>query len=112
MDAIIETLATGLGSTIGWLAESGVLFVMFGAMWVGFAIAVIGSQPSIDEVWQTIRSWPLIVQLLAWILVLPVMAGLWVWETTWPLLVRLVLVLGLAGWNLMILLPRALQGAR
>jgi hypothetical protein len=112
MDAIIETLATGLGSTIGWLAESGVLFVVFGAMWVGFAIAVIGSQPSIDEVWQTIRSWPLIVQLLAWILVLPVMAGLWVWETTWPLLVRLVLVLGLAGWNLMILLPRALQGAR
>jgi ABC-type amino acid transport system permease subunit len=112
MDGIIETLATGLGSTIGWLAESGVLFVVFGALWVGFGIALIGSQPSIDEVWQTIRSWPLIVQILAWILVLPVMAGLWVWETTWPLVLRLVIVLSLAGGNLLILLPRALQGAR
>jgi hypothetical protein len=112
MDTVIETLATGLGSSIGWLAESGVLFVVFAAMWAGFAIAVIGSQSSIDEVWQMIRSWPVIVQVVAWILFLPVMAGLWVWETTWPLVVRLVLVVGLAGWNLLIFLPRALQAAR
>lgn len=112
MESVIETLATGVGSTIGWLAASGVLFVVFAAMWAAFAIGLIGSQSSLDEVWQTIRSWPLIVQIVAWILFLPVMAGLWIWETTWPVAVRLVLVLGLAGWNLLIFLPRALQGAR
>ena len=47
-----------------------------------------------------------------WLLFLPVMIGLWIWETTWPLLVRLVLVIGIAGWNLLIFLPRAAQTVR
>jgi len=59
-----------------------------------------------------IRDLPLIVQAVAWLLFLPVMVGLWVWETTWPLIVRLLVVLGLAGWNLLVFLPKALQGAR
>jgi hypothetical protein len=37
------------------------------------------------------------------------MIGLWIWETSWPLVVRLVLVIGVAGWNLLVFLPRALQ---
>jgi hypothetical protein len=37
------------------------------------------------------------------------MAGLWIWESTWPVAVRLLLVAGIAGWNLLIFLPRALQ---
>jgi hypothetical protein len=36
-----------------------------------------------------------------------VVAGLWVWETTWPFIVRVVLVAGLAWWNLFMFLPRA-----
>ena len=37
------------------------------------------------------------------------MAGIWVWETSWPLLVRLIVVAGVAGWSLLVLLPKALQ---
>ena len=55
------------------------------------------------------RDLPLIVQIVVWILFLPVMIGLWIWESTWPLIVRLVLVVGVAGWNLIMFLPRALQ---
>jgi hypothetical protein len=40
------------------------------------------------------------------------MVGLWIWETTWPMALRLALVLGVAGWNLLVLLPRALTTAR
>ncbi len=40
------------------------------------------------------------------------MIGLWVWETSWPIVVRLVLVVGVAGWNLLMFLPKALQAAR
>ena len=123
MDGVIETLATGfgntigwlasgVGSTIGWLAENGVLFVVFAILWIAFGVAIVWSQGSIDEVWQTVRAWPLIVQLGAWLLLLPVMAGLWIWETGWPLIVRLALVLGLAGWNLLVFLPKALQGGQ
>jgi hypothetical protein len=37
------------------------------------------------------------------------MAGLWIWESTLPLVIRLLLVLGVAGWNLLVFLPRAVQ---
>lgn len=49
------------------------------------------------------------MQVVVWILFLPVMIGLWVWEASWPLVVRPVLVVGVAGWNLFLLLPKALQ---
>lgn len=112
MERIIETLAGGLGNGVGWLAESGVLFVVFAILWVAFAAGLLLSQGTVDQAWQTINDLPLIVRLVVWILFLPVVAGLWVWETTWPILLRLVLVIGLAGWNLMIFLPKALQAAR
>jgi hypothetical protein len=51
----------------------------------------------------------LIVQAVVWLLFLPVAAGLWIWETTWPMLLRLLLIAGIAGWNLLVFLPRALQ---
>lgn len=112
MERVIETLASGLGNSIGFLAETGVLFVIFAVIWLAFGAALIWSQGSLDAAWQTVRSLPLLVQLVLWVLFLPVMAGLWVWETTWPLILRLIVVLGIAGWNLIIFLPRALQAGR
>jgi ABC-type amino acid transport system permease subunit len=112
MEQAINTLASALGNSIGWLAESGVLFVAFAVMWVAFGAAIIWSQGSLDAAWQWIRGLPLLVQGLVWLLFLPVVFGLWIWETTWPLIVRLVLVAGIAGWNLLVFLPRALQAAR
>jgi len=112
MDQVIGTLASGLGNSVGWLAEHGVLFIVFAVIWVAFGAGLLLSQGSIDQAWQAIRDLPLIVQVFVWLLFLPVMIGLWVWETTWPLILRLVLVLGIAGWNLLVFLPKALQAAR
>ena len=112
METVIETIASGMGNGIAWLAEHGILFLVFAVIWAAFAIALIWSQGSLDQAWQTIRSWPLIGQIVAWILFLPVVFGLWVWETSWPLVVRLILVIGVAGWNLLIFLPRAVQSAK
>ena len=81
-------------------------FVVFGVLWAAFAYALVVRQGDIDQTWEAIRTLPLIAQLLLWFLFLPVMAGLWVWETTWPLIMRIVLVVGLAGWNLMIFVPK------
>jgi hypothetical protein len=112
MERLIDTLAGGLGDGIGRLAESGVLFVLFLGLWLAFAAAVIWSQGSLDAVWQWIRDLPLLVEAVVWLLFLPIVAGLWIWETTWPLLLRVVLVAGIAGWNLLVFLPRALQAPR
>ena len=112
VEQVIETMATGLGDSVAWLAENGVLFAIFAVIWVAFGAALIWSQGSLDQAWQAIRDLPLIVQIVVWVLFLPVMMGLWVWETSWPLLVRLGLVIGVAGWNLLMFLPKALQTAR
>ena len=112
MEQLIETVASGMGNTVAFLAESGVLFAVFVVAWVAFGAALIWGQGSLDTAWQWVRGLPLIVQGIVWLLFLPVVFGLWVWETTWPLILRLVLIVGVAGWNLIVFLPRALQAGR
>jgi hypothetical protein len=109
MEQIVDPVASGMGNSIGWLAEHGVLFAVFAVMWIVFAAGLIFSQGSVDQAWQTIRDLPLLVQIPVWVLFLPVMIGLWVWETSWPLIVRLALVVSLAGWNLLMFLPKTGQ---
>jgi hypothetical protein len=108
MDQIFETLGNGIGNSVGFMAETGILFAIFAVIWVAFGAALILSQGSIDAAWQWVRSLPLVLQGLVWLLFLPVMLAVWIWETTWPVIVRLILVIGIGGWNLMIFLPRAL----
>ena len=110
MERVIETVASSLGNGVGWLAETGVLFVIFAVIWLAFGAGLIWSQGSVDAAWRAIRELPLLVQVVAWVLLLPVMIGLWVWETSWPVLVRVLLVIGIAGWNLLVFLPKGLQG--
>jgi hypothetical protein len=112
MEQVIDIVASALGNSVALLAETGVLFVVFAVLWGAFGAALIWSQGSLDGAWQWVRSLPLLLQGLVWLLFLPVVIGLWIWETTWPLIVRLVLVAGIAGWNLLIFLPRALQAGR
>jgi len=54
--------------------------VILTLLWLGFAAALIFNQAILDTVWQTLRGLPLVVQVLVWLLVLPVTAGLWIWE--------------------------------
>lgn len=112
MEQVIDTLASGMGNGVGWLAEHGVLFAIFGIIWVAVGVGLVMSQGTVDQTWETIRSLPIVVQAVVWLLFLPVMAGLWIWESTWPLIVRIVLVASLAGWNLLILLPKAAQSVK
>jgi hypothetical protein len=102
MEQVIDKAATGLGDGVAVLADSGALFVVFGLLWAAFAVALMVSQGSLDAAWQVVRGWPLAVEAVVWLLFLPVMAGMWVWESAWPLLVRLTLVAGLTGWTLLV----------
>jgi hypothetical protein len=111
-EKLIETSASGVGSSVAWLADHGILFGLFAILWITFAVGLVWSQGTVDQAWEYISGLPLLIQVVVWILFLPVMAGLWIWETTWPLLLRVALVIGIAGWNLLVFLPRALQTAR
>jgi hypothetical protein len=102
VEQVIEKVATGLGDVVGALADKGILFVVFALIWVAFGVALIWSQGSLDAAWQWVRDLPWLAQGLVWLLFLPVLAGLWIWETSWSLILRLGLIVSLAGWTLLI----------
>lgn len=52
----------------------------------------------------------MIFQGIVALLLLPVVIGLWVWETSWPLVARLVLFAGLAVWTAYMFFPKTLLG--
>jgi hypothetical protein len=99
---LIDRLATGLGNTIGFLANSGILFVLFALIWLAFGVALVWSRGSIDALWTWIRDLPWLLEGAVWLLFLPVVLGLWIWQTSWPLILRLVLIVGIAGWTLLV----------
>ena len=72
-------------------------FAILAALWLGFGTALVFQPSMLDSIWHALRGLPFVVQAVIWLLVLPVAAGLWIWESPWPLWIRLVLVIGL-GW--------------
>lgn len=118
MDRLVRWVILPVTGIIPVLVRTGLLWLAFAALWLGLLVALIANPAALDAAWQAIGGSPLVVQAVAWLLFLPLMAGLWVWETDWPLLVRVVLVLGIAGWNLLMFVPQrrtsaptAIQGA-
>ena len=74
--------------------------------WLTFGAALIFNPAILDTVWQSFRGWPLVVQLVVGLLVLPVALGFWIWESSWPLLLRLLLVVGLGAATVYTFFPR------
>jgi hypothetical protein len=107
MDQIVNATVVPLGNAIGWMASSGVLLLVFAGLWVAFGAAIVMNQGSIDATWAWLGNQNILIQAVLWLLFLPVTIGLWIWETSWPMLLRLILVGGLAFWTIMIFLPKA-----
>jgi hypothetical protein len=112
VDSIVTALTDGLAALAGaitapipFLASSGILLIVFAGLWIAFAAALVRDPARIDTAWRRVRALPLVVQGLAWLLFLPVLAGAWAWRTGWPVAARLAVVGGLAGWSLLVLLP-------
>jgi len=106
VDGVLVPLVNAITAPLPFLASSGILLLVFGALWVAFAAALVREPARIETAWRRVRSLPLVIQALAWLLFLPVLAGVYVWRTSWPRVARLTLVGSLAGWNLLMFLPR------
>ncbi len=73
--------------------------VVFALLWIGFLIALVVNWGWLDLVWNWVNALPLVTQVVVWVLFLPGMVGLWVWESSWPVLVRLLAFGGIVGWT-------------
>lgn len=85
-------------------------FTTLTLLWLGFGAALLFNRELLNQSWHRFRSWNILIQLLVALLVLPVVLGLWIWQTRWPAWVRLVLVMGLAWMTEYTFFPRLLFG--
>lgn len=106
VDRLVRWIVIPLTSAIPGLVAHGVLLAVFAAMWLAFAAGLVADPAAPGRAWGAIGQLPLPAQGLAWLLFLPLMAGLWVWSTDWSLAIRLVVVGGIAAWNLLVFVPR------
>jgi hypothetical protein len=83
-----------------------VAFAILTLIWLGFVAALVFNPAILDSVWHGLRGLPPIVQVVVWLLVLPVALGLWRWETSWHIWLRLLLVVGLGVATVYTFLPR------
>jgi len=74
--------------------------VIFAVLWVGFAIALVVNVEWLDSLWNWVRGLPPVAEVVVWVLFLPIVAGLWIWESSWPTLVRLLAFAGIIVWTL------------
>ena len=87
------------------LAFNIAVWILFTAFWVAVFAALVFSQGTLDDTWHKLRALPLIFQGVVWLLLLPLTTGLAIWETPWHVVVRLVLIAGLAGFNIYLFFP-------
>jgi hypothetical protein len=89
-------------------------FTILAALWLAFAVALVASRSSLDATWRGVGALPLPIRGFVWLLTLPVMVGLGVWDgawrtRSWPVIVRLLVVAGLALATLNAFLPRGIR---
>jgi len=75
--------------------------VIFTMLWVGFAIALVVNREWLDLLWNWVKALPSVAEIILWVLFLPIMVGLWIWESSWPDLVHLLAFAGIVVWTLL-----------
>jgi hypothetical protein len=74
--------------------------------WVAFALALIASQTTLDEVWTWVRDLPLVLEGAVWLVGFPFLLGLAIWQGPWDETVRLVAIAGVAAAYTLLFIPR------
>jgi len=75
--------------------------LMFAVLWIGLAAALIGNREWLDLLWNWVQVLPIIAKIIVWILLLPIMVGLWIWESSWSELARLLALAGMVIWTIL-----------
>jgi hypothetical protein len=75
-------------------------FIIMVGLWGAFIAVAFTSPDTLTDIWRWAGDlwWPF--QIAVWILFLPWMIGLWVWQTDWSFAARMAVIAVLAvGWS-------------
>ena len=79
------------------LLVSGLMFGISALVTLAFGYALIADPSRLTDAWVWVRSLPLVVQIVLWLIFLPWMAALWVWTLPLTLWVRVLIVVVILG---------------
>ncbi len=96
------------GSTLQLLAWA--IFIVAG--WGVFAYLLLVASGGLTAAWEWVRSLPLLIQLVMWLLLLPWMLALWISQTPWAPAVRIILIAGIALATFWISIPPLFRRSR
>ena len=75
--------------------------VIFAILWVGLTITLVVNREWLDLLWNWVQALPSVAEIIVWVFFLPNMVALWIWESSWSALVRLLAFSGIVGWTLL-----------
>jgi hypothetical protein len=75
--------------------------VIFMALWIGFVTALAVNRELLDVLWNWVQALPMAPKIIVWVMILPIMVGLWIWESSWPVLGCMVGFAGIFAWTLL-----------
>ena len=75
--------------------------VIFAMLWVGFATALVVNREWLDLLWNWVQALPSVMEFISGLLFLPIMVALWIWESSWSVLVHLLGFAGIVVWTLL-----------
>lgn len=90
--ATSQSAATQSAKAASTLMVSGIMFGISTLVTLAFAYFLIADPSRLTEAWTLIRSLPLAVQVVMWLIFLPWMVALWVWGMPLSLAVRAAVV--------------------
>ena len=71
----------------------------FAVLWLGFVIALIVNRAWLDLIWNWVQTLPSTFRIAFWVFFLPHMVGLWIWQSSWPILGRILGFAAILGWT-------------
>jgi len=73
---------------------------LFTVLWLLFLAVLIFDPGRLDAVWLWFRDLPVVAQVAGWIVLLPLVAALAIWQAPWALWIRVTLIVVLAVANI------------
>jgi hypothetical protein len=73
--------------------------LIFAILWVGFVITLVVNREWLTLLWDWVQALPSVAKIIFWLLFLPIMVGLWIWESSWPILVQVSSFVGIILWT-------------
>jgi hypothetical protein len=73
--------------------------LIFLVLWVGIVVALAMNRQWIDDIWIWAQGLPTVPKIIVWVLFLPIMVSLWIWESSWSTFGRVLAFGGIVVWT-------------